>query len=939
MVSLLNHIISHSAHLGYGDTIAGEEMQIQDIHEIEARVADLRAVSEPMTSAVSERDDIIDQLMQKARWFDAVVDNAPINIYLKSLDGRFAWVNRAFARMHDAAVEDVMGMSTAELFGGEIADPTSEHEAEVLRARRPAKSERDVGGRTLQILKSPVFDADNNVTSIVAFDTDISELKETQKQLSAQAAELEDIVKQRTRQVQKSEQRFRDFAETASDWFWEMDTELRFTYLSDPFIENRKQVASNGLGRTRREVYAEFIKAGTPEEQESWRRHFEDLEARRPIKNFVQRWVTPAGESRYYLNNGIPCYDENGDFAGYRGTGTDITERVLAEQALRESEARLAEAQEMGHIGHWRRDLTTGDAEWSDEVYRIFGWEPGTAPPSAFGLCALVHPDDLDVVAWTTENSLQACEECRSDHRIIRPNGQIRWVHQQAVPEVGENGQVLAMIGTIQDITQRKEAELALKNNEERFRDYAEASSDWLWEMDEQLRFTWISSNAENLRSLVTESVYGKTREEMGFPDEDEDLWRGHLAQLDRREPFRNFEYRLKNSGRIEWIRASGVPVLDDQGVFKGYRGTASNITVEVEARQAAVRAERRLVQLIEQMPIAVAMYDQGERLRYANERARELYPGWGELGDNPPTYEEMHWYGIKHGLTPPQAEGRETEWVAERLRLFREQGRSRDRRGKRWADTFWQKLDDGSTVQAIIDVTEQVEQEKQLRQAQRLEAMGMLVGGLAHEMNNLLQPIGGLSELALDQLDKPDITQQALQGIRDSNSKASEILQGMLSFARKEADTQDAGDLNNMLADTARMIRPLLSHRIELDVRAEADIGEAAISPAEFTQVVLNLVQNASDAMEGEGGVRVNLSHLEGENMARLSISDNGPGMPPEVAEKVFEPFFTTKGVGEGTGLGLSVVHNIVRDWGGSIGLTSPTDGGARFEISIPLV
>ena len=145
-----------------------------------------------------------------------------------------------------------------------------------------------------------------------------------------------------TQTLQDSEQRFRELADTASDWFWEMDADLRYTYLSRSLDGYFTDPRDNPLGRTRQELYGGIVASGTAGEQESWRRHFADLEARRPFKDFVQRWIASTGETLFFMNNGTPFFDQRGEFAGYRGTSSNVTERVLAEQNLRVSEARYS---------------------------------------------------------------------------------------------------------------------------------------------------------------------------------------------------------------------------------------------------------------------------------------------------------------------------------------------------------------------------------------------------------------------------------------------------------------------------------------------------------------------------------------------------------------------------------------------------------------------
>ena len=240
---------------------------------------------------------------------------------------------------------------------------------------------------------------------------------------------------------------------------------------------------------------------------------------------------------------------------------------------------------------------------------------------------------------------------------------------------------------------------------------------------------------------------------------------------------------------------------------------------------------------------------------------------------------------------------------------------------------------------QVVRNVTDRRQREAEVAESRRLESVGRLAGGVAHDFNNLMTAVMGYSELIRATLEPGDPRAADLAEVEKAAARAGELTQQLLAFARqREARPKDI-DPGAALLDMGRLIAPLIGPNIELDVRAERGVGLVRVDPAQFEQVVLNLAVNARDAMPGGGRLVIETAAAvrAGVPGVRLMVTDSGEGMSPEILERIFEPFFTTKPIGEGTGLGLAIVHGIVHQAGGSIEVDSTPRGGSRFDLFFP--
>jgi PAS domain S-box-containing protein len=504
------------------------------------------------------------------------------------------------------------------------------------------------------------------------------------------------------------------------------------------------------------------------------------------------------------------------------------------------------------------------------------------------------------------------------------------------------------------------EASDALRESEARFRSLTELSSDWYWRQDETLRFTYLSSQAIDLTGHPGESSYGKTRWELANMTPLSGSWDEHKAVLAARLPFRDLECRrIGRDGVVRYLSMTGEPLFDDQGRFKGYHGIGRNITERMRI-EAELRARQDMLDLAQKAARAVAF-----EWRIGAGDGKEHTPWSPDLeamyGLTPGSHEHSFetWKKLVSPEDWPAVEAAirragETGEIAVEYRVILPNGAVRwlQLKGRMYFDDQPARM-----VGFMFDVTDrhQAEEdlrrlERQLRQAQRLEAMGTLAGGIAHDFNNILGAILGYGEMALRDAPKGSRLRRDLDNIMTAGERGRALVEQILTFSRSSVSERIAVHLEQIAREALDHLAARLPPGI--DIASTLCAGRAAVlgDPTQVHQVLMNLATNAWQAMPSGGTVRVLLepAHVdtprlittgtvEAGNYVVLEVADTGVGIAPDIVDRIFDPFFTTKEVGVGTGLGLSLVHSIVSDLGGAINVASTPGAGSVFTVYLP--
>jgi PAS domain S-box-containing protein len=500
---------------------------------------------------------------------------------------------------------------------------------------------------------------------------------------------------------------------------------------------------------------------------------------------------------------------------------------ALAEgdRQLRSSEQHLLRAQHVGGMGSIDRDLRTGQAECTDETFRLYGVDRASFEPTAENLIQMVHEEDRERVRAMALATRRGVKPQPEEYRIVRPDGEVRTVCREAELTCDENGAPIRLFITLKDVTELRATEQQLRRSQQ------------------------------------------------------------HLA----------LAQRVSQIGSVLCDLKTGIDEWSDEL----YR----LLGVERSAHPPTLETFRRLVH---------------EEDRPALVRMREAY---------------------LRGERLPAAQ----------FRVIRPDGEQRMMRRE------IEPLFDGAgkptrILMTFCDITElhaaerrQHELERQLQHAQKIEALGTLAGGIAHDLNNTLVPILGLAKLTMKRLPEDSREHANLAIIHRAGERARDLVRRILAFSRKDAPSRQRVDFAALVRDSLKMIRASLPATIQIAEAIEAAppvLGD----PGELHQIVINLVVNAAQSIGGKLGTigvtlaaAVPLPEEPGRAWLRLSVRDTGCGMDQATLPRIFEPFFTTKPVGEGTGLGLSMVHGIVVQHGGKITVESEVGQGTRFDVYLP--
>ena len=518
-----------------------------------------------------------------------------------------------------------------------------------------------------------------------------------------------------------------------------------------------------------------------------------------------------------------------------------------------------------------------------------------------------------------------------------------------------EREQTADLIG---NLTALKRAEEALRRSEGKFRDLVETTSDILWEVNAKGIYTYCSPNVAVILGYEPAELMGKTRFEFMPPEEAqrvEDLW-GKIAA--ERRPFSLLAQTVRHkNGRLCIMECSGKPVLDERGGLIGYRGVDRDITRRNRAEEALERLSRQHQLILNSAGEGIYGLDLQGNTTFINPAAARMV-GW-EVGDliGQPLHPLLH-----HSQTDDPAPPLEecpicaalcdgTVHRAENEMFWRKDG---TRFPVEYVSTPIRE-EGGELVGIVVtfrDITARKDLEEQLRQSQKMEAIGRLAGGVAHDFNNLLTAISGYCELLLMGLGSGDPLRRICDEITKAADRAAALTRHLLAFSRKPVLQPKVLDLNAVVGAIDPMLRRLLGEDLELTILPAPALGHVKADRVQIEQVLVNLAVNARDAMPRGGKLiietaDVNLDEayvrrlvdVRAGSYVMLAVSDTGCGMDAETLAHIFEPFFTTKEPGKGTGLGLSTVYGIVKQSGGYIFVYSEPDRGTTFKIYLPRV
>ena len=636
-------------------------------------------------------------------------------------------------------------------------------------------------------------------------------------------------------------------------------------------------------------------------------------------------------------------------------------------EELRKSENRLKNVLETLPLGVWFTDTKgkivygnpAGQSIWQGaryvepgEFHEYKAWWRNTGE--------MITPEE-----WGVSRALRNKESSHEEEIEIECfDGTHKIILNWATPLLNSNGEVCGALAVNQDVSDRKMAEGALKESEERFELAMKFANEGLYDWDLKTNEIYYSPGWKRLIGYEDEEIKNEFSEweRLTKPEDVKASWTMLNEILDgKRDHFeQEFQMLHKDGHWIDILSRANV-VFDEDG--KGIRvlGTHVDITERRLAEEALRKSEEYLDAFLNNSPIGFAIWDREFRYVFINDVLQKI---------NGPSLEEHIGRTVQEVL--PKAAPiiiplfEKILYNCKSFRNIELSGEIPSTPGKitdYLVSYFPISVIDGHPQfigGIVVDITERKKAEKerkeledQLQQAQKMESIGTLAGGIAHDFNNILGIILGNAELAMDDMPEWNPASQNLDEVKKACMRAKDVVRQILSFSRKSEVEQKSINIASVVAESLKLSRASIPTSIEIRQNIANDVDDILGDPTQIHQVMINLCGNAAHAMEKDGGIlEITLRNTEiDEDTAsqypelnpgphvHLGVSDTGDGINPEVIDRVFDPYFTTKDVGKGTGMGLAVVHGIVKSHHGSILVESELGKGTTFKILFPSV
>ncbi|MEW5803296.1 MAG: PAS domain S-box protein [bacterium] len=696
----------------------------------------------------------------------------------------------------------------------------------------------------------PTKDEQGALSRMIGVATDITERKRAERELNAYRCQLEQMVQERTEKLIAANRQLKDeiaerrlaeeslkrsirqnelILEAVGEGIYGVDLKGNITFINPSAVHMTGYTPGELIGCQQHNIFHHSKPDGSPY-------FWEECPVYAAIKDGVSRHVSDdvfwKKDGRMFPVEYVSApIQEEGTITGAVVVFKDITDRRRMEEELRKSQAQMTEAQRLAHVGSWDWDILTGEVTISEEFERIVGFKSEGLNLSLEEYVGMFNsPDIKDNLMSVFKQTCQDKQPFEYQHQIFRLDGSTRIVRGRGgVSSTDAAGNPLKLTGFIQDITEIKKAEDAVRESEKKYRQLVENAQEGIWAIDTVPITSFVNNRMAEMLGYTVQEMMG--RPVSSFMDEDGAARFRHDFELRRQGIKQRHKVELihKNGSRV-YTSLDSSPILDEEGNFVGAIVLVTDITGE-------------------------------KRIEEEKEK-----------------------------------------------------------------------------IQA------------QLLQSQKLEAIGILAGGVAHDFNNLLTTIQGYTSMALKKVDKADRLSRDLNQVQLAAGRAADLTRQLLLFSRKQPTKPSCFNLNVTVDNLLKMLHRLIGEDITIGIALEPALWPIRADEGNIEQVIMNLVINARDAMPrgGEVGIKTENRILD-EKSARgiaearpgrficLSITDTGMGMDKETISRIFEPFFTTKGVGKGTGLGLSVVYGIIKQHEGWITIDSESGHGSVFRIYLP--
>ncbi|HKV42829.1 MAG TPA: PAS domain S-box protein, partial [Blastocatellia bacterium] len=874
---------------------------------------------------ISERRRAEEALAESEERFRRTFEYAAVGMAVTAVDGSFLRVNPAFCKITGYTEDELKSLEFRSIIYSADLRRTLLSVDKLLSGSVPAflieqryvKKNRSV--RWVQTSISSILDSDGKASALIALSQDITDRK---------VAEVA---------LKESEKRYETLTEVSPVGVFYASPWGKYLYVNERWCEITGFNARDALGEG-------WLEALHPEDRDRVTRHWAKTARDGRAFKSEYRLVRADGTTSWVIGQAVPEKSESGEIGGVKGfigTITDITEQKRALEALRESEHRYQTLAQALPVGVFYFNVKGQCVYVNERWCEMTGLTPAQSYGS--GWQKALSPEDRDLADWA--GAVREHNRVKSEGRLVRPDGAVLWVFGQGVADYSSSGEVIGYIGSVTDITEVKRAEEALRKSEEKFRLLIENAHDIICITDEKSFVRYASPSLERVLGYRPEEVTGERAVKMVHPDDLLSSMRtfGHIGG--RPDFVSQFEVRARHkNGSWRYMEVVVKSLLHDPDVA-GIVFNARDITERNQAEEVL----HRLAAIVESSDDGIISCTLDGCITSWNAGAEKVY-GYSAaeiVGRNisiiaPPEREDFDQLlgKVRNGQGVSRHEAVGVTSGGQRIVVSVTISPVKDTAGK---------VTGASAI--VRDITESMKLQEQLRQSQKMEAIGRLAGGVAHDFNNLLTAINGYSDLTLMRLSQGDPLRENVMEVRKAGDRAASLTRQLLAFSRKQLLQPKVLDLNAVIGDMHKMLCRLIGEDIHLVTEPARDLARVKADPGQIEQIIVNLVINSRDAMPNGGTLTIATANVHQQNRnlrstgplvadyVTFSVTDTGCGMDPDTLSNVFEPFFTTKELGKGTGLGLATVYGIVKQSGGQVQVESSPGQGACFRIFLPRV
>lgn len=868
-----------------------------------------------------------------------LIESSPIGIYIVQR-GKFKLVSPEFQRITGYSEEELLGKSSMDLVHPEDREMVREAAIAVLKKNLLSPYEFRAIGKNremrwiLETLTSLEYDGR---PAALGYFVDITDRKEKEAAVTAIKEQLAVTLG------------------SIGDGVISTDTDGTITLMNRAAEEVTGWKEKEAVGRPLTEVF-HIINEKT---RERCVNPVEQVLETGEIVGLANHTVLLSrdGSEKILADSGAPIRDKNGRIIGVVLVFRDVTEQTQTErrllEKLRESEKKYRDLFENSTDIHFILDREGIYTEVNEQFLRESGYERGQIVGTRFG--TLPHPDDMGIVLEAYDKALRG-ETSRFEMRARKKDGGFVWYSIINRPILNNDGKVVSIHGVARNIDEQKRTEKALRESEEKFRITFDSAPDSVTiSRIEDGRYLYVNDGFCSFTGYSKEEAIGKTPFELDLyvnPAAREKL----LGRLQEKGMVGGFElqFRMKD-GRVLDALLSGK--IFRYGKEQCLVAVTKDITEFKRTQEELRRSEKRYRDLFDSVSDLIYTQDLEGRFTDANRALARIF-GY-ELDEfigrkasdfmKPELRDLFHAEYVEGIKKKGHYEGITSYFTKDGRKIYLEYRSSliRPEEGEPFISGIARDV-----TERILAEREIKKLNKQMLQAQKMEAVGTLAGGIAHDFNNLLQGILGYAQILIMPRDESDPDIASLRQIEKAANRASELTRQLLTFSRKVESKPRPVNLNQEVQEVEKLLKRTIPKMIEIELHLEEGLETINADPSQLEQVIMNLGVNARDAMpEGgkllletenvfldEGYCRDHLGARPGKYVL-LTISDTGFGMDKDTLEHIFDPFFTTKEVGKGTGLGLAMVYGIVKSHEGYIMCYSEPGQGTTFKIYLPAI